>query len=158
MTRTDAAGFSSSNSPTQIAGQVAIESLCLLLVFSLALLTLGPMLDHHFAERHPEHHHVYLGAATPDHSHSFERTHSHDRNRMLWTKQQPPGDLPENGVLVVASNDGTFPSVADLTFPTSLLPAGLIEGGGSGMPRLSFDAAEVLTSVNVSPPRRPPRI
>lgn len=35
------------------------------------------MLDHHFAERHPAHGHMYLGAAGPGHSHPFEHSHIH---------------------------------------------------------------------------------
>ena len=32
----------------------------------------GPLLDHHFAERRPDHAHVYLGPVVADHVHPYE--------------------------------------------------------------------------------------
>ena len=44
---------------------------------------LGPFLDHHFAERHPHHDHVFLGPQAPSHLHFYEeiRGHSHALSR-----------------------------------------------------------------------------
>ncbi len=50
---------------TRVLRQAAMQSLALLMVMGLALTSLAPMLDHHFAERHAGHQHLYLGQASP---------------------------------------------------------------------------------------------
>ena len=55
----------------------ATGSLVLLAAALLIFSALGPALDHHFAERHPDHSHMYLGTVGPDHSHPFEHSHIH---------------------------------------------------------------------------------
>ena len=39
---------------------------------------LGPLFDHHFAERLPYHSHVFSHGAPSDHDHPVNTTHSHD--------------------------------------------------------------------------------
>ena len=62
--------------------------------------TLGPLLDHHYAERLPNHTHLYLGPGGPNHVHPFEvQDHFHyhpfdaptERNRLpgVLRRQQP---------------------------------------------------------------------
>ena len=51
---------------------MAAQSVAVLSIFLLLVPALGPQLDHHFAERRPDHSHVYLGAPSPEHSHPFE--------------------------------------------------------------------------------------
>lgn len=46
----------------------------LYLVFSPVL---GPVLDHHFAERHHNHSHVYLGNEAYAHDHTYQLDHTH---------------------------------------------------------------------------------
>jgi hypothetical protein len=36
------------------------------------------MTDHHFAERHPNHIHIYLGTPSVDHIHPYQVPHSHE--------------------------------------------------------------------------------
>ncbi len=47
--------------------RMAAQVLAVSLVFLLFLPFIGPQLDHHFAERRPDHVHVYLGDVLPDH-------------------------------------------------------------------------------------------
>jgi hypothetical protein len=49
----------------------------LLALFALCLASLGPVLDHHFAERQPGHTHLYLGAQVPGHLHPYQQAHTH---------------------------------------------------------------------------------
>lgn len=52
-----------------------------LVIVSLALLmfsALGPVLDHHFAERIPHHAHAFVGSFHLEHEHPFEAVHIHD--------------------------------------------------------------------------------
>lgn len=37
----------------------------------------GPVMDHHFAERHHNHSHIYLGLPDVDHLHPYQDSHSH---------------------------------------------------------------------------------
>lgn len=53
--------------------------LALLVLLALSLASLGPVLDHHFAERQPGHTHLYLGAHVPDHLHPYQQAHTHHR-------------------------------------------------------------------------------
>ena len=45
-----------------------------ILVMALALPSIGPMLDHHFAERNPTHRHVSVAL---DHAHGYGSSHLH---------------------------------------------------------------------------------
>ena len=68
--------------------------------------TLGPLLDHHYAERLPNHTHLYLGAADYDHVHPFEMpVHVH----------YYPDDVPRDGIVYLASYDGSSPVMIDAT-------------------------------------------
>lgn len=132
--------------------QLALQSLALLVVSALALSALGPMLDHHFAERHPGHLHLYLGSAGPDHSHSYQDNHSHNGSQMYGPAEK--GKPPE-GVAFVMPNDGTGHLAADIAAP--LLVRLLRLGGGGGIIRQPFTADGALTGVVVFPSKRPPR-
>jgi hypothetical protein len=46
----------------------------LVLVMALALPSIGPLIDHHFAERNPTHHHV---SVAQDHAHAYGSSHAH---------------------------------------------------------------------------------
>ena len=52
-----------------------ISALSLLLYAAIMFPSIGPLVDHHFAERQPGHLHLYAGAF---HVHSFDHPHSHD--------------------------------------------------------------------------------
>ncbi len=68
--------------------------------------TLGPLLDHHYAERLPNHTHLYFGTGGPDHVHPFEvQDHYHYYQ----------DDGPSNGIVYLASYDGSSPVMLDAT-------------------------------------------
>ena len=68
--------------------------------------TLGPLLDHYYAERLPNHTHLYLGPGDPGHVHPFEvQGHSHYH----------PFDAPTDGIVYLASYDGSSPVMVDGT-------------------------------------------
>ena len=87
--------------------------------------TLGPLLDHHYAERLPNHTHLYFGQADYDHVHPFEmQDHFH----------YYPDEAPPDGIVYLASYDGSSPVMIDATVhaiqqssrrlwgPTTILP------------------------------------
>jgi len=68
--------------------------------------TLGPLLDHHYAERLPNHAHLYFGQADYDHVHPFEmQNHIH----------YYPDEVPPDGIVYLASYDGSSPVMIDAT-------------------------------------------
>ena len=68
--------------------------------------TLGPLLDHHYAERLPNHTHLYFGQADYDHVHPFEvQDHYH----------YYPDRVPPDGIVYLASYDGSSPVMIDAT-------------------------------------------
>lgn len=68
--------------------------------------TLGPLLDHHYAERLPNHTHLYFGPGDPNHVHPFEvQGHFHYH----------PFEGPTDGIVYLASYDGSSPVMIDGT-------------------------------------------
>ena len=66
--------------------------------------TLGPLLDHHYAERLPNHTHLYFGPSGPNHVHPFEvQGHFHNH----------PFEAPPDGIVYLASYDGSSPVMVD---------------------------------------------
>ena len=151
-------GFALRSAEVNILGQLAVPLASLLVVFSLSLSWFGPMLDHHFAERHPGHRHIYLGAAAGAHSHSYEGVHSHDSRELLraMTGDAPTGD--SSGVVVLSPSDGIGHGAAQLIVPATVdtLRSGADENGGLLTPRLPGDSRP--TGASVSPPTRPPSV
>ena len=116
---------------------------------ALFLPALGPLLDHHYAERQPSHTHVYLGPAAPDHVHPFEVDghHAHHHHH----------GAPSGGIVYLASHDGSGPAQLDVTIPS-------VEDSPLALPeeeRGGFGAALDDTLPNdafIAPPKQPPRV
>ena len=103
--------------------------------------SLGPLFDHHFAERQPYHAHV--GAAS-DHEHGYRSLHAHDPERAPdWSPALYKLDTSPTLLTIVLSSDAE-------------LGGGLMPGTDSALriPGLEPDA---LRSAYISPPDRPPR-
>ena len=67
--------------------------------------TLGPLLDHHYAERLPNHTHLYFGQADYDHVHPFEvQDHFHYYADEAWP----------DGIVYLASDESSFVTGAEL--------------------------------------------
>ena len=128
---------------------LAAQSLALLAVVSLLVSALGPMLDHHFAERHPAHGHLYLGAVGPEHSHPYEHSHIHYDG--LYAPA--PGD--EN-ILYFAPYDGSGHAHANLAVPAALPSPRYADDGGPLLNNGGDDAAR-LQGVAVPPLWQPPK-
>ena len=68
--------------------------------------TLGPLLDHHYAERLPNHTHLYFGPGDTNHVHPFE-VQGHFHYHSL--------EEPTDGIVYLASYDGSSPVMIDAT-------------------------------------------
>ncbi len=116
---------------------------------ALFLPALGPLGDHHYAERQPNHAHVYLGPAAPDHVHPFEM----DGHRVHHRHDHAP---PSGGIVYLASHDGTSPTQVDVTIPS-------MEGSPFALreeEHAPFGIARDDTLPNdafIAPPKQPPR-
>lgn len=128
---------------------LATQSLALLAVVALLASAVGPMLDHHFAERHPAHGHLYLGAVSPGHSHPYE--HSHIHYTELYAPA--PGD---DVILFFAPYDGSGHAHADLAVPAAEPSPQYTDDGGPLLASGGDDAA-LLRGIAVPPLRQPPR-
>jgi hypothetical protein len=107
---------------------------------SLAL----PLLDHHYAERMPEHGHVYLAAGQLSHAHVTNIQHSH----------QPDEAVPAvKAVLMKQADDGPPAGVslaASVARPVSL-------GGGQTNTRQESEVPARPETAGVAPVEEPPR-
>ena len=128
---------------------LAAQTLALLAVVALLASAVGPMLDHHFAERHPAHGHLYLGAADRNHSHPFE--HSHVHYDALYAPA--PG---HGGTLFFASYDASGHSHADIAAPAALSSPPFGDDGGPLLGGRGYSAS-LLPGLHVSPLIPPPK-
>ena len=128
----------------------ATRLLALLAVVALLASALGPMLDHHFAERHPAHGHLYLGVGGPEHSHPYE--HSHIHYNELYAPA--PGD---ESVIFFAPYDGSGHPHADLAVPV-VVPSLKYADDGGPMLGSGGDGAAILRGMAVPPPLQPPTV
>ena len=128
---------------------MATQSLAILAVVALLVSALGPMLDHHFAERHPAHGHLYLGAVGPEHSHPFEHSHVH------YDELYAPAPGDEN-IIFFAPYDGSGHAHADLAVPVSS-PSPLYSDDGGPLLGNGGDDPARLQGIALSPLRQPPK-
>ena len=135
---------------------LAVSAIGLLVVFSLFLSWMGPMLDHHFAERHPGHQHIYLGVANADHSHDFQPFHSHSGLGVLLAASQTLED-PTDGVVFLTPTSGAAHSIADVTVPATAQSLRFGVAGGSALLGYHMRSETIPPGATVAPPRHPPR-
>lgn len=106
----------------------------------VALPSLGPLFDHHFAERMPYHAHV---GVPNDHEHGYRHLHSHDAERSPdWIPALYKLDTSPTVLTIVLSSDSEL--------------GGFIPDTDSAL-RIPGPEFNALKSAYISPPDRPPR-
>ena len=126
----------------------------------LFLLFLGPLLDHHYAERQPDHAHIYLGQFAPDHIHPFQAPHTH-----FYTPEANDGtsasalssDETPSDIVYLASYDGMGQVFTQLTVPSIHLALNFPAPEDH---YFAFDAAgddSFYQNAFIAPPEKPPR-
>ena len=128
---------------------LGVQSLAMLAVAVLLLSSLGPMIDHHFAERHPAHGHLFLNGAHREHSHPFEHSHIH------YDAMYAPAAGDAN-VVFFTPNDGAGHAQADVA-ASALMPQPIFGGDGAPLPGKGGDFAVLLRGVHVFPLLPPPK-
>ena len=136
--------------------EAAVHLLCLLLVLAIALVSLGPLVDHHFAERHPGHQHYYMGSADLSHSHDYENSHLH-QSWVYRSSESSKGAGGAGGVVFLTPNDGAGHGAADIAVPVTMQSVRFGSADGSRPPTVHADAENSLGAASVSPSVPPPR-
>ncbi len=115
----------------------------------------GPALDHHFAERLPNHLHIFAGGLPHDHDHGHAHTHGHEG---ATTEQFLPRASDGAGVSYLAQFDGLPAAGAfALLAPANTSDAGV---GPEGVAFWDFAAPPLLAPNDIyfAPPPRPPSL
>ena len=95
-------------------------------ITALALLTalliplLGPLVDHHFAERQPGHLHLYLTGVPVQHLHDHEASHTHNAPAADLQSVEDAGPVLENTVIFLPQ-EGEGLSVSTIGVTLALL-------------------------------------
>lgn len=130
-------------------------------VSALFLLLLGPLLDHHYAERQPDHAHIYLGQFVPDHIHPYETPHAH-----FYTQEADDGisgsallsDETPNDIVYLTSYDGMGQVFTQLTVTLIHLALNFpdLEDNHFAFDTVGDDS--FFQNAFISPPKKPPRV
>lgn len=124
-------------------------------VWALFMPSIGPLVDHHFTERHPHHAHVYPEGTPLAHEHPFERPHVHEASA---DHAHAPGDS-ELGIVFLPPGDGGAPGLGGTSLdvappvPAPVRHSASLPTAVSEAPRLPHAFATPLEP----PPPRPSR-
>ena len=136
----------------QLAGQLAV----LALIFPLV----GPAINRNFAERQPNHSHVYFGAPDPDHLHSYEKGRDNiggDASGAI-AAATASGEERTDGVVFLSSYEGTGPGVMTFMAPFILVSDARLNSEDNddvfGAPASEARPEDVIST----PPTPPPRV
>lgn len=119
------------------------------------------ILDHHFAERQPNHVHLYLRQVVPQHVHSYEIHHTHPRlpeADNARSQGSPESNPAPDGILCLTNNDGMTRGIVQLTVPFQHLSIGFPNPEDSSLTFGIPTAGAILQDAYLPLPKKPPRI
>ena len=111
--------FATTRSMALLRPKVLLPVAALALLTALLLPLLGPLADHHFAERQPGHLHIYLAGVPIQHLHDHEALHTHDASIAdpLGVEESRP--VLENSVIFMPQEgEGLSVSTLGITLPS----------------------------------------
>ena len=135
----------------------------LLAVTALALLTallaplLGPLVDHHFAERQPGHVHLYLTGVPTQHLHHHEAFHSHDAPIADPSGVEAAGPVLQNSVIFMPQ-EGEGLSVSTVGVTLALLTTVVALALPTMFTLLTPRGQRTLRGITLYPEPPPPRL
>ncbi len=94
--------------------------LAVVATYALFLPLLGPLADHHFAERRPSHGHIYSGDMPAQHLHPYETTHVHDGTTGASIGLEVTGGS-SSGIIILPPNDEGTAGATGLGIQAALL-------------------------------------
>ena len=106
----------------------------------------GPALDHHYVDRSPVHGHVFLGAATNDHTHVAE---------LAFGNHDHSSGVNGDGVSVLSTSVSS--AYSPLTFDDATLES-IIPRYDSHMTALYVSELPIADGQAIAPLGRPPRL
>ena len=130
-------------------------------VYALVLSVFGPVLDHHYAERQPDHRHIYIGDVVSDHIHPYEVPHTsfHIQGSGRGTSTEAWSSVHNlDQALFLTSYTGMNQVITQLIAPLGHL---LLNYSSKEDYRLAFNTFEDSTffqSAFNAPPKKPPRV
>ena len=138
----------------QIFGALTHRFVVAVAFLALALPSVGPLLDHHFAERQPNHVHVYFGERIVEHVHPYGLVHSHHPDI-----PNSPATRTGNadGIVYLTSGDAVGPGFLFLTVVSINTDLVFPDSGDSPLLLSLADQDHPLTEFFLSVPKRPPR-
>ena len=113
------------------------------------------MLDHHFAERHPGHQHIYLGVANAEHNHDYRPFHSHSGLGALPLAEGQPPLNTADGIVFVTPVGGSSHGIADITAPVNAQSISFGLGDGPGLPGNHLRREAAHLGASIAPPTLP---
>lgn len=118
----------------------------------LVLPSIGPLLDHHFVERLPDHAHSYTGETNPAHVHPYEMPGHFGHGALSRDMLLEAGDA-----VYMARDSGAALAPGDVN--TKLSPGSAVFSGLNGRNLLAMldHAAGPLVGAFLPPPWTPPR-
>lgn len=130
--------------------RIAIHLPSLLLLLSLALPSMGPLVDHHFAERQPGHKHL---TSVSYHIHTAASGHFHPSTVEGQGLLDPVGD----GQPVVLYNFDGGPAASALVLSDDMAVRSIIDYEPSSIFILPLRAVASTVGRSPGPPDEPPR-
>lgn len=144
-------------------GRAMLRRKALLAVTALALLTallvplLGPLVDHHFAERQPGHVHLYLTGVSVQHLHHHEAFHSHDAPVADPSGLEAAGPVLENSVIFMPQ-EGEGLSVSSIGVTLALLTTVVALALPTMFTLITPRNQRLLRGITLYPEPPPPRL
>ena len=131
------------------------------LLFAMAVALLGPILDHHFAERQANHVHIYSGPVDPSHVHSYETPHDylHARDGLEASAEGPSsGDSPPDDIVYLTSNKEMLLFFDSVAAPTVYAAFAFLDSEDEPLISGISSDDKIPPEAIIVPPQRPPRV
>ena len=137
-----------------IFGAFLLRLVVAVAISTLLLPLVGPMLDHHFAERQPGHAHIYLGERVVEHVHPYALVHYHHHTQLPNHPSTGSGN-PE-GIVYMTSDYAASPGSISLIAVSLNTEMAFPEFGDSPLLIGLADPDHPLTESFLTVPERPP--
>lgn len=134
---------------------IPITALALLAALLVPLL--GPLADHHFAERQPGHVHIYVSGVPVQHLHDHEALHSHTNPAMVLAPFEAQSPTVESSVIFLPQ-EGEGLSVSTVGVTLALLTTIIALTLPTIFTILSPRSQLALRGISLSPEPPPPRL
>ena len=128
-------------------------------LFALVLPIVGPLDDHHFAERYHTHDHIYLNGVRVDHNHAYEgfALHSHQKSDPQF-RQLSGGENASDVLYLAPATAGLMLAALNAPYhpaPGSLRPPPPSDGRDNLLGRFA-PSSSLTRGANIPPPLPPP--